>query len=305
MKYLFHLLLTEFAAAIPQSNMFQRSSTRIHRLSNLLPATDKAHSAGWDIRHAGPFQTLGCGAYHNGNLAIILNQLITDLVPIIQDAKDSATTPSAAYSIFFKNPKNAPFVAEILTNVSTGAIMRPPVANSSTGGPTIVCPKPGRSFHIELPRGATIDAAVYCASRGASVAAYLNPTPIIMLCPNFFTRVAGPPTPVVGICPKFNQATNRFKRLSTDGTVDGASVVHSQMWVLLEEMVHYYIVTSRVKRNSPEAYDINKAWLLSARKSLGNAVSYGYYAACRSSWFLNSTLIDPCLSYCCTGWNIC
>ena len=273
--------------------------------SNVVHATDDERPASWDLRLAGPFQTVGCGAYHGGNLAIILTQLIADLVLVIQDAEDSATTPSAAYSTFFKNAKNAPFVAEVLTNVSLGAIMRPPVSHMLIGGPTFVCPRPGQTFRLAPTQGTSMDAAAYCEDSSASSAAYLEPTPFIMLCPKFFVGAAGPPTPPVGICPTFNQATNRFRGLPTDEMVDGDSIIHNQLFVLLEELVHYYITSSRVKSTKPEVYDINKAWKLSARKSLGNAASYGYYAACKSPWSSYFHVQELCASHSRIDRNLC
>lgn len=237
----------------------------------------------WQPGHAGPYQTAGCGANIGGNLARVINQLIQDLPPIIQDAKNSQIKPSAAYSVFFKKSRNAPFISQLLTNVTTGAIMRPPVVPFTKGGPTFLCPRPGQTFEMQLPYG-VIDAAEYCAGRDTPVAGCLQGTPYIMLCSKFFSGVAGPQTPPVGVCPRVNHAINKFRRSPTDDNNVGDTIIHNQMWILLEEIVHYYLFNQpNLKETIPEVYDINKAWHLSAKKSKRNAASYGYYAGSKSS----------------------
>lgn len=210
----------------------------------------------------------------------MLNLLWKALLPVVQDALNSQTRPSAAYKAFFKNPANAIFVAQILSNVTTGTARRPPHAPWSNGSPTIICPRPGCSFILQGPDGSEVDAETQCKDLDNPIATYLNPTPYIVLCPAFFTGVGGPITPPSDSCPTVNHAINRFRRKPTDYTNAGLSVVHCQMWILLEEIVHYYLFTTpQYTYLKPEVYDINKAWRLSPQKALRNAPNYAYYAA--------------------------
>ena len=166
--------------------------------------------------------------------------------------------------------------------------MHPPTLSFTNGNPTFICMKPGRSFHY-IMSGKVMDAAVACADPNHSIAFYLHPTPFIVLCNTFFTGTMGPQTPVANNCPTVNHAINKFRKKTTDLNVAGLSLIHNQMWAMLEEIVHYYLFAQpSITSLKPEAYDINEAWRLSATQAMSNAVNYAYYAGCRFRILLSS-----------------
>lgn len=237
----------------------------------------------WDFGHSGNYQFAGCGAYLDGLLTTILQYLYSALIPIIQDAMTSQTAPSAAFTAFFKDKANAVFVAQILTNVTTGAAVRPPFPPFSNGNPTFICIKTGYPFLMNMADGSVVDPVERCKDPKTPIAMYLNPLPFILLCPAFFTAAAGPQTPPSDSCPTVNHAINRFRTKPNDPKVAGQSVLHNQMCIILEEIVHYYLCAQLLVTSlQPEVYDINKAWRLSATEALGNAVNYAYYAGSKS-----------------------
>ncbi|KAL9596303.1 MAG: hypothetical protein Q9219_005898 [cf. Caloplaca sp. 3 TL-2023] len=246
--------------------------------SDLFDLSCKANSESvWELADWNNYQLAGCGREKVDILVQQLHALLAALPPIIQDAKNSTTNPSKAYRVFFKDPANAEFVASILTNVLTGVAKRPAVPPLSRGNPTIVCIDPSRpeqNFNITFP-DRTSDVITYC-SPGDPPAGYFNPTPFIILCPSFFSgpAVVGPGTRT---CPIFNHRLNQFIARPED-FVTGSSVWYSMQWVLLEEIVHYYLYASKGMSLIPEVYDINGVWKLDATDSLVNGISYAYYA---------------------------
>ncbi|KAI4266426.1 MAG: hypothetical protein L6R35_006948 [Caloplaca aegaea] len=70
----------------------------------------------------------------------------------------------------------------------------------------------------------------------------------------------------------------------------GASVYANIQWILLEEIVHYYLYAqSEIIQRDPEVYNINEAWGLSPREQLGNAPNYAYYASILAAVHSNCT----------------
>jgi hypothetical protein len=146
---------------------------------------------------------------------------------------------------------------------------------------------------MSMPDGSQVDAAAQCNLPDTAIASYLNPTPFIVLCPSFFTGLGGPITPPTDSCPTVNTAINRFRKKPSDYTSAGLSVVHCQIWILLEEIVHYYLfATPQITYLKPEVYDINKAWRLSAKLALSNAPNYAFYAASKCARYY---LSDRCM----------
>ena len=83
--------------------------------------------------------------------------------------------------------------------------------------------------------------------------------------------------PPPNTCLTVNQSTNRFNG-------NGQSVWLFKMWILLENIVHYYLFTTKgtqaltlANRNDP-----NKCFRLGAEASSLNARNYIYYAASKS-----------------------
>ncbi|KAL8858521.1 MAG: hypothetical protein Q9178_005019 [Gyalolechia marmorata] len=239
-----------------------------------------------ELGRIGNYQTVGCGGDKGGILAYQLGALKKALVPVIKDARRSAVKPSKAYKFFFKDPANATFIARVLTDVTTGVSKQPPFKPApeiSNGNPTFICIDPANprvNLIFDIPNGGEIDLISQCSDPKGSLAFYANPSPFIVLCKAFFNRpkVLGTGTQD---CPVVNHRLNQFLKKPEDRTfrIIGSSVWYSMQWILLEEIVHYYLYASEVRSLNPEAYDINKAGSLSAIDSLGNGVSYAYYAS--------------------------
>ena len=242
----------------------------------------------WESGHVGNYQFVGCDGEKRGILAYQLSALFKALVPVIKDAKRSAFKPSKAYKFFFKDPDNATFIARALTDVTTGVAKQPPFKPApeiSKGNPTFICIDPANprvNLIFDFPNGREIDLISQCTDPKGSVAFFAKPSPFIVLCKAFFNspKVLGTGTQD---CPVVNHRLNQFLKKPEDRTlrIIGSSVWYSMQWILLEEIVHYYLYASEVRSLNPEAYDINKAGSLSAIDSLGNGVSYAYYASSR------------------------
>ncbi|KAL8909984.1 MAG: hypothetical protein Q9171_004717 [Xanthocarpia ochracea] len=255
----------------------------------------------WEVGRAGNYQIVGCGGEKGGILASQLGAIKKALLPVIKDAKRSADKPSKAYKFFFKDPANAAFIARVLTNVTTGVARQPPFKPApeiSKGNPTFICIDPANprvNFIFDFPDGGEIDLISQCSDSKGSVAFYANPSPFIVLCKAFFNR---PKVLGTGIqdCPVVNHRLNQFLEKPEDRTfsIIGSSVWYFMQWILLEEIVHYYVYASEVRSLNPEAYDINKAGSLSANDSLGNGVSYAYYAS--TSFFTSPSSTDSTAS---------
>ncbi|KAL8837012.1 MAG: hypothetical protein Q9170_002701 [Blastenia crenularia] len=245
---------------------------------NLLERQD----ATWDLSNSGNYQFAGCGDEKNRILTQQLTSLYNALIPIIEDANASTANPSAAYTAFFKSKSNAAFVANLLADVTTGVAKRQPRPPISNGNPTFVCldpSQPEKNFVVNRPDGFVGAIAYFCSNARQPVAAYFNPTPYIILCPGFFDQAAALEAGK-GDCPVVNYRLNRFISKPKDDYCTGSSLWNNIQWGLLEEIVHYYLAASDdVVSFIPEAYEINEAWALSANDSLGNAVSYAYYAS--------------------------
>ena len=218
-----------------------------------------------------------------------LLQAIRDIIPaIIADAEQSKSHPSTAYRVFFKDRANAPFVAQLLRNVSVGNAMYPPMPpESSSGSPTLVyvdANTPSVRFE-SLNAAPAIDAYALCMARESDEAAAFiaEGFPVIIICPDFFD--SRPAFSLRNSCPRVTRAGTAFLRnRRLEPNYAGQRLMESQVWILLEEIVHYYLDSQRppVRGPEPEVRDVNEAWELNAALSLGNAQSYAYYAASKS-----------------------
>lgn len=213
-----------------------------------------------------------------------LLHVIREVVPsIVADAEQSESHPSAAYRTFFKDTANAPFVAQLLRNASVGNAMYPPMPPWSSGSPTLIYVDENTPPVKFAP---TQDSYEMCkAGESVGTAAFLaRNLPYIIICPDFFE--GRPPLSLSKSCPRVTHAGTSFqhnRRLEPDYA--GQRLMESQVWILLEEVVHYYLDSHLppVLGPEPEVRDVNKAWELNAALSLGNAQSYAYYAASKSS----------------------
>ena len=229
-------------------------------------------AARFDVRKSGQYWMINCGSDNSATLDVTLKGLYLALLPIIEDTKLS--NPSPAFKAFFKDASNAPFVSEVLTNVTTGVARHPNNPPFTNGSPTFFCPTAAGQFQANL-KGGQIDLYIHCLQTETSVAFYLNPLPYIVLCSKFWTSpyARSPPS---NNCLSVNTYINKFRG-------NGETLYAFNMWILLEEIVHYYLTASSKTSLKQEVYDVNKAFRLSADKAVANAVSYSYYAASKSS----------------------
>ncbi|KAL8836238.1 MAG: hypothetical protein Q9170_002982 [Blastenia crenularia] len=228
--------------------------------------------------HSGNYHFVSCDDSQSNTLSTILPALHDALLPSIQDAQTSESHPSAAYEIFFKDPSNAHFVADVIRNITLGTAMYPPKPHTN-GNPTFICPKKGE-MRLRMPDGQIDDAYTKCITANPALAAsYIYPGPWIILCPLFFEHLE--PFPPDDSCPVVSRGPNRFiRKVPADVTTAGSSVWQNQMWILFHEIVHYYLYAQPgYVVLKPEVYNINEAWALNAGDALRNSENYVYYAA--------------------------
>ncbi|KAI4205833.1 MAG: hypothetical protein LQ350_000018 [Teloschistes chrysophthalmus] len=206
----------------------------------------------------------------------LLPALYDALQAAIHDADTSHSHPSAAYSVFFKDTKNAQFVSNLLRDITLGTAKWAPSANSN-GSPTFICPGPGQLVLYD-DDGTRKDAYQYCRdSDPPHAGTYVFPSSWILLCPTFFQQPAFPDNG--DSCPSISRVRNRFARKMEDLDFAGSSIVHNQMWILFHELVHYYLFAEPdYKLLQPEVYNINGAWRLNPADSIRNSQNFVYYA---------------------------
>ncbi|KAL8788711.1 MAG: hypothetical protein Q9213_001525 [Squamulea squamosa] len=242
------------------------------RASRLLERVDQ----GIRLTNAGNYGFVNCDAHQSNILTNALNALYSSLLPVIEDAKNSQAQPSSAYKTFIKNPDRAQFVADLITNVTIGNAMYPPIPPLSNGGPTFICVTWGM-FPLTQSNGRKFDAYRSCLETQFT-AAYLYPSPWIIVCPVFWRLRPSPPR---NACPKLSSRTNSYiRRKKVDYDRAGSSITQNHIWILMEEIVHFYLFAQPgYVMLDPEVLDINSAWMLTAEKALRNAVNHVYYAA--------------------------
>ena len=212
----------------------------------------------------------------------MLDDLYDGLLPVIRDSK--LPQPSPAFWTFFKDTANAPFVTALLTNVTKGNSMTPAAPPiSPNGSPAFFCVDGENQFTYTAPDPSTgvkrfYDTYTTCLEAGTNTASYLGFTPpkqYIIICPFFWSsRITAVPPP--NTCLTVSTYTNRYRE-------NGQRQRFFRMWILLEELAHYYIYTSTLRLDAPDIYDVNKCVRLAAKTAYLNAISYVYYAASKFS----------------------
>ncbi len=243
------------------------------------PSKPRTYSGRFDIRTSGQYRMINCGSKYGPQIDYLLQNLYKALLPIIQDA--GLSNPSPAFKAFFKDPSNAPFVAEVFTNITTGVARHPSMPPFTNGSPTFICPTAAGQFPMDR-EGKVTDMYTLCLQSTTSIASYVNPTPYIILCPKFWTSSL-PLLPSQNNCLTVSTYNNRFRG-------NGQTMFAYNMWILFEEIVHYYVCASSKTSLEPEVYDVNKAFRLNKDQAVGNGVSYSYYAASKSLASVKKTL---------------
>lgn len=238
----------------------------------------------------------------NNQAVALLQKLWTALQPVIQDLQatntDGTPKPSAAYKTFFKDPKNMPFVLDIFTKITRGDSM---ISNddkyhfSHNGSPVFFSLT---DFGQLLATDRSFDAFSGCANP-VDTAGWNEGSPWIRLCPSFWTGQSPimygdvPPPSVNGApasnCLRVNRAGTRFSL--TDHYHIGYDLIQYRMWVMMEELVHYYVKLSS-GRGAEDTGSANRVFRLSAEDSLYSAQAYMFYAASEFPYYSSIALLD-------------
>ncbi|CAL8577114.1 hypothetical protein XPA_002960 [Xanthoria parietina] len=249
----------------------------------------------WRVVRNGRYNIVGCSDRDSYTLKYLLSSLRTFLQPAIEDADRAIINPSPAFTTFFHSPLVAANqVSKLLTDITTGRTAYPPssaymggevedgngIHPLRSGNPTFVCiTEPG----LELGTGGDdpdLDGYALCKDNPALVMDHFRGTQYINVCPQFFT-IGLPALPPDGRCLGVSRILNRFRG-------SGALLSHVQVWVLLEEVVGYYMGGTKGKGTEDVGYhqgkgegvtDVNECVRLGATKALRNEMSFVYYVA--------------------------
>jgi len=141
------------------------------------------------------------------------------------------------------------------------------------GSPAFFCTTAaGQVTPVDKNTGQSADVYSRCVENPTLMMYIMHGTPYIVVCPNFFTiglRALPPPNACLQL--------NRFK---TQYEGNGDSVVHFQMWVLLEELAHYYIYMTT--QRELDIYNVLTCVRMNGEDSSQNPHNYLYYVASKS-----------------------
>ena len=212
---------------------------------------------------------------NNEHIAALLATLVHALQPVITDLSSSVS--SDAYTTFFRDIAYAPYVREVIYNITKGVPV-PPEPGSSSLTPVFYCVD-GRDQITYFENDKKVDTYTQCRT-GNHAAMTLLKTPYIVICPVFFTQPAVPVRSTAS-CLTVDPHQNLF-------VGDGKSLYKYQLWHVLHELVHYYVYST--KGNALEVFPINICLFLFGEAAVLNAQSYIYYAASKRMIPLSLTL---------------
>ena len=230
----------------------------------------------------GPYHTYNCGT-RTSEVSVLINTLIAALEPVLDDVSQPRSSP--AYTTFFKNIAFAPLVYNLLSNITTGALISPgphavPDAPARLFGlpitPQFVCVTGFEQITWSLEQGGEggrqFDAFTACQQSpvhafGIFGTKFLKNS--IVLCPAFWTY-AGIPSSSKSSCLRVDPHFNRFRD-------SGKRLVNYQLWVVLHELAHAYIYAR--SGSLSDVANSNDCMSLSASSAVNNAQNYVYYAA--------------------------
>ncbi|KAL8867839.1 MAG: hypothetical protein Q9174_005397, partial [Haloplaca sp. 1 TL-2023] len=234
----------------------------------------------------------------NDRVLKLLTSLRHALTPVFNDliAKkpDGTPNPSAAYLTFFKDAKNMPFVREMFVRVLDGNSEIPVDDGGKTfpdgqykfsqGGSPVFW-SITQLGEVSGGENGQVDVYTLCNENPDNTANYVNPSPYITLCPAFWE--AGEPVMFGGIPPKGADGvpaenclglSRRAKLFNPTDGANGTGLIQWRMWILMEELLHYYIQLS-TGRHGADSQRVNDVVRLSAADSLYTVQAYMYYAA--------------------------
>lgn len=223
-------------------------------------------SGSYDIARSGRYSIVNCGNRDAARLVSLLDNLWTVLQPSIHDA--ALVDPSPAFRTFFNSANNAPYVRQLLTNVTIGVSLYPPEKHfHQTGSPLLICATGGGQ--VVGTRGG-IDYYYQCLLDPYDSFKVISGTPYIVVCPYFFSSEV-PDSPPADNCLAINTSLNRFRGTGLDFT-------KFKVWALLEGILRYYIYAT-IGTWASLATDVNRCLTLGVRQLVQNPSNYVYYAA--------------------------
>lgn len=220
----------------------------------------------YDITRSGRYTIVNCGNRDAARLVALLDDLWTLLQPAIRDS--SLVEPSPAFRTFFNSASNAPYVRQLLMNVTTGVSLYPPEEPfHQTGSPLFICATGGGQ--VVGKRGG-IDYYLQCILDAYDSLIAISGTPYIVVCPYLFSSGV-PDSPPADKCLTVNTSIHRFREMGLDFR-------KFRVWILLEGILRYYIYATTGSSGS-FATDVNKCVRLGAKQMAENPSNYVYYAA--------------------------
>ena len=230
-------------------------------------------SGSYDITRSGRYAIVNCGNRDAARLVSLLDNLWIALQPSIRDA--SLIDPSPAFRTFFNSANNAPYVRQLLTNVTTGVSLYPPESTfDQTGSPLLICATGGGQV---IGKRHKVDYYYQCILNPYDSLIAISGTPYIVICPYLFSSGI-PDLPQADNCLAINTSINRFRTL-------GVEFAKFKVWTLLESILRYYIYATTGSSGS-FATDVNKCVKLGARQMVLNPSNYVYYVASKPYTFL-------------------
>lgn len=230
-----------------------------------------------ELVNSGEYAVVNCDT----NAASALRMLETlgaALVQATQDAKSDTMSP--AYRTFFKDPENKAFVSHILSQCSAGDAIHQ--QNSFTNGaPAVICVNQAGEWRGRKPDGSPFDMYNICRDHAGLLAASLTDTAFIALCPRLLKSIIWKTRaiPNPGRCLSVN-ASNEFRTNGYDRA--GPYMTQWAIWILLEEILHIYLLPWQMKVSNFSTWDVNDAndaVNLSAGGALLNVHNYVLYVA--------------------------
>lgn len=215
----------------------------------------------YDITRSGRYTIVNCGNRDAARLVNLLDDLWNVLQASIGDA--SLVSPSPAFRTFFNSASNAPYVKQLLTNVTTGVSLYPPEQPfQQTGSPLFICATAGGQ--VVGQRGG-IDYYFQCLLDAYDSLMAISGTPYIVVCPYLFASGVSDSPPAHN-CLSVNTSINRFRALGVDFT-------KFKVWVLLEAILKYYIYATTGSSGNI-ATDANRCLRLGAKQMLENPYDF-------------------------------
>ncbi len=230
-------------------------------------------SGSYDITRSGRYTIVNCGNRDAARLVSLLDNLWTALQPSIRDA--SLIDPSPAFRTFFNSANNAPYVRQLLTNVTTGVSLYPPEPTfDQTGSPLLICATGGGQV---IGKRNKVDYYYQCVLNPYDSLIAISGTPYIVICPYLFSSGV-PDLPQADNCLAINTSINRFRGV-------GVEFTKFKVWTLLEGILRYYIYAT-TRSSDSFATDVNRCVTLGARQMVLNPRNYVYYVASKPYAFL-------------------